>query len=194
MDNKGKLIIVSGPSGSGKGTILKKLFKMDPTLHYSISATTRTPRDGEKNGVEYYFVTADEFEQAVARDDMLEWADYCRNYYGTPLGPVITWTELGENVILEIEVEGAEQVIRRWPAVRSVFIMPPSMEELERRLRSRATESTSDTSMRLHKAELEIEQAEMYEKVIVNDDLDQAVEELYEFIHGDADEKGEKVC
>lgn len=194
MDNKGKLIIVSGPSGSGKGTILKKLFEMDPTLHYSISATTRTPRDGEKNGVEYYFVTADEFEQAVTRDDMLEWADYCRNYYGTPLGPVITWTELGENVILEIEVEGAEQVIRRWPAVRSVFIMPPSMEELERRLRSRATESTSDTSMRLHKAELEIEQAEMYEKVIVNDDLDQAVEELYEFIHGDADEKGEKVC
>lgn len=183
MSKEGKLIIVSGPSGSGKGTILKELFRKDPALRYSISATTRTPREGEENGIDYYFVSAEEFEQAVARDDMLEWADYCRNYYGTPLGPVETWTKCGDNVILEIEVEGAEQVIRKWPKVRSVFIMPPSMEELERRLRKRATESSSDTSMRLHKAELEIEQAEMYEKIIINDHLEKAVDELYNFIH-----------
>lgn len=185
MNKQGKLIILSGPSGSGKGTILKRLFERVPNLQYSISATTRNQRENEENGVDYYFVTPEEFERAVADDRMLEWADYCRNYYGTPIDPVKTWTEEGNDVILEIEVEGADQVVARWPDVYSVFIMPPSLEELERRLKMRATETDTDTAMRLHKAEVEIEQADKYDKIIVNDDLDRAVEELYCFIRSE---------
>ena len=180
--NKGKLFVITGPSGTGKGTVLKRVFADIDNIFYSISATTRSPRPGEEHGREYYFVSKSDFEDMIANNKLLEYAAYSGNYYGTPLQPIQEKTEDGKDVVLEIELQGAIQVRKRCPDAAFIFISPPSMEELERRLRSRATEDEAHIQMRLAKAKEECAAADKFDHIVVNDDLDTAVNELSKVI------------
>lgn len=182
MMSKGNLVILSGPSGTGKGTVLEQVFKILPHLVYSVSATSRDPRDGEQDGVQYHFITREEFETRVQRNEMLEYAEYCNNYYGTPAPFIREQRELGKTVILEIEPCGAMQVMKKCPDAVSIFILPPSMEELERRLTDRGTEPPDVVARRIERARQEIEQAHLYNYQVVNDKLDVAVEEVVNII------------
>ena len=141
MNNKGTLFVITGPSGAGKGTVLKQVMQSLDQLYFSVSATTRAPREGEVDGVHYHFLTKERFEELIANDRFLEYARYAENYYGTPLDPVEEHLEQGHDVILEIELQGALQVKKRLPKAVLVFIAPPSFEELESRLRGRGTEA-----------------------------------------------------
>ncbi|MBQ5813062.1 MAG: guanylate kinase, partial [Clostridia bacterium] len=152
MNKKGSLFIVTGPSGAGKGTVLAGLSRRLSNVFYSVSATTRQPRPGEVDGKNYYFKTKEEFEGMIARGEMLEYAEYVGNYYGTPEGPVNEMLEAGNDVILEIEVQGALIVKNKRPDAILVFITPPSFEILEERLRNRGTEKDEVVKMRLEKA------------------------------------------
>lgn len=174
---KGLLIILSGPSGVGKGTVRAK-FQDDPTLKiaYSISMTSRLPRGQEKDGVDYFFVTREEFEQAIAEGKLLEYAEFVGNYYGTPLEYVQRLRNEGKNVLLEITVEGAVQVQHKCPDALSIFIIPPSMDELERRIRGRKSEPEEIIQQRLAKATKEMQMLNQYKYVICNDDVDLAAE------------------
>lgn len=176
--NKGLLVVISAPSGGGKGTILKELFSRDGNLKLSVSATTRRPRPGEKHGEQYYFISREEFESLIAEGKMLEHAEYVGNYYGTPRGPVEEWTAQGKDVILEIEVQGGAQVKRLMPECVSIFILPPSTKVLEERLRGRGTEQESTVQKRLETARREIPQASEYDYVVYNDRLEDAVEDI----------------
>jgi len=172
--NRGLLIIFSGPSGAGKGTILTQLLdgenKLD-SLRYSVSATTRPPRPGEVDGENYFFITRQVFEEKINSGGMLEWAEYCGNYYGTPADTVEQWRQAGKDVVLEIEVMGARQVMEAVPDAVSIFILPPSLEELERRLSGRGTEPPDMVAGRLAVAKEEMKQANNYGYVVVNDDF-----------------------
>ena len=179
--NKGTLFIVSGPSGCGKGTILAEVLKND-NIYYSISATTRNPRPGETDGVNYHFLTKEKFEELIDGNGMLEYASYCGNYYGTPRKPVEDMLAEGKHVILEIEVQGALKVMEKCPDAVSVFILPPSMKELRRRLNKRGTETDEVIERRLEQAENEIRQADKYDYVMINGDLDDAVRDLMSII------------
>lgn len=176
--NKGRLIIFSAPSGCGKGTMLKEILK-DKNYRCSISATTRDPRENEKHGVNYYFITRDEFEQKISEDAFLEYAEYCKNYYGTLLSEVDDYLEKGVDVILEIEVQGALKVMKKRPDAVSVFIAPPSIEELRRRLKKRGTETDDVIEERVSQAAGEIAQAKNYNYIIVNDVLEDAVDDFF---------------
>ena len=180
--NKGKLFVITGPSGTGKGTVLKRVFADIDNIFYSISATTRSPRPGEEHGREYYFVSKSDFEDMIANNKLLEYAAYSGNYYGTPLQPIQEKTESGKDVVLEIELQGAIQVRKRCPDAAFIFISPPSMEELEQRLRGRATEDEAHIQMRLAKAKEECAAADKFDHIVVNDDLDTAVNELSKVI------------
>lgn len=177
MLNKGTLFIVSGPSGCGKGTILAEILK-DDKMYYSISATTRNPRPGEVDGVNYNFISKENFEELIANDGMLEYASYCDNYYGTPRKPVEDMLNAGKHVILEIEVQGALNVMSKCPEAVSVFILPPSMKELRRRLNKRGTETDEVIEKRLAQAEGEIKQAVKYNYIMINGALEDAVNDL----------------
>lgn len=178
MSKKGLLIVLSGPSGSGKGTVLKEVMQQDDNIFLSVSATTRSPRPGEENGVHYYFLTKEQFEAEIAQDGMLEHATYCENYYGTPKKPVFDRLEQGQNVILEIEVQGAMQVLKEYKDAVSVFIMPPSLAVLRKRLIGRQTEQIEVVEKRLETALGEMKQADKYDYIVVNDALEDAVEEV----------------
>ncbi|MDO5108856.1 MAG: guanylate kinase [Erysipelotrichaceae bacterium] len=170
--SKGLLIVLSGPSGVGKGTVLKEVMKDESLkLAFSISMTTRAKREGEEDGVNYFFVTRDEFEQAVRDGKMLEYAEFVGNYYGTPLEYVEKLRNEGMNVILEIEVQGCMQVREKEPDALTIFIVPPSMEELESRIRGRKTEAEEIIQQRLAKAESEMEMLNKYKYVVCNDDV-----------------------
>ncbi len=170
--SKGLLIVLSGPSGVGKGTVLKEVMKDESLkLAFSISMTTRAKREGEEDGVNYFFVTRDEFEQAVRDGKMLEYAEFVGNYYGTPLEYVEKLRNEGMNVILEIEVQGCMQVREKVPDALTIFIVPPSMEELESRIRGRKTEAEEIIQQRLAKAESEMEMLNKYKYVVCNDDV-----------------------
>ena len=178
---KGVLFVVSGPSGVGKGTINKRLFEQfGDRVAYSVSATTREPREGEVNGREYFFISRQEFEKRVANNEFLEHAEYAGNCYGTPRDYVLSLLQRGVSVILEIDVQGAMQVKRRMPESVSVFILPPSFEELEHRLRGRGTETPEKIERRLAAAKAEMARAPEYDYQIVNDDLDAAYARLRE--------------
>lgn len=179
--SKGSLFIVSGPSGCGKGTILAEILK-DERFYYSISATTRAPRPGEVDGVNYHFLTKEKFEELIANDGMLEYASYCDNYYGTPCKPVEDMLNEGKHVILEIEVQGALNVMKKRPDAVSVFILPPSMKELRRRLNKRGTETEDVIEKRLSRAEREIKMAAQYDYVMINGELELAVNDLLSII------------
>lgn len=182
----GRLYVVSGPSGVGKGTVLARLKSSYPRIWGSVSATTRTPREGERDGIDYFFLDREEFEREVDEGGFLEWAEYAGNLYGTPLERVRERIEQGYDVILEIEVQGALQVKEKMPECRLVFIEPPSFEELENRLRSRGTEDEETITRRLKTAELELEKKMEYDIQLVNDDIDRAVSELASYMGKDA--------
>ncbi len=175
---KGVLLIVSGPSGAGKSTVISRLSQLRTDLRFSVSATTRAPRPGEIDGQDYYFKTQEEFWEMIKLDAFLEHAEYVGNSYGTPAAPVDRDVAEGYSVILDIEVQGAAQVMEKRPDAVSVFLCPPSMEELERRLRGRGTDSEEKIRDRLMAAHREYAQAHKYRYIIINDDADTAVREL----------------
>ncbi|TYQ29682.1 guanylate kinase [Pseudanabaena sp. UWO310] len=177
--SEGKLIVVTGPSGVGKGTLLKKLLeRYADRFHFSISATTRSPRTGEEDGREYFFWSRAEFEQQRDAGGFLEWAEYAGNLYGTPIAPIQRAIAMGQIVLLEIELEGARQVATSFPNAQRIFIAPPSMQVLESRLRDRSTDSDEQIRKRLHHAELEVAAANEFDLTIVNDDLEIALQQL----------------
>lgn len=180
--SKGTLFIVSGPSGCGKGTVLAEILKQD-NVYYSVSATTRAPRPGEVNGVNYHFLSKDEFEKLIENGGMLEYANYCGNYYGTPKKPVEDMLAEGKNVILEIEVQGALKVMEKCPEAVSVFILPPSLKELRRRLHKRGTETEEVIEKRIGEAAGEIRKAVNYDYVMINGELEIAVSDLLSIIN-----------
>lgn len=185
MKKRGLLIIMSGPSGVGKGTIREELMKKDDlNLHYSVSMTTRGMRPGEVNGREYYFVSREEFDQNIKNDNLLEWAEFVGNRYGTPRDKVEQMRNDGKNVMLEIEVNGTAQVLNKVhdEGVISIFIAPPSLEELEKRLRGRGTESDEVIKSRVAKATHEFAFKDQYKYIVVNDDLLKAVDEVRQII------------
>lgn len=174
MNESGLLVILSGPSGTGKGTVLKKVLSSRKNTVLSISATTRKPRAGEKDGVDYYFISKDKFLKTDQNGGMLESAQYCGNFYGTPLAPIKDWTAKGVDVILEIDVQGGFQVKKKKPDAVGIFILPPSMKALEHRLRKRGTEEEQVVQSRLSAARREIPKAANYDYVVVNDDIEEA--------------------
>lgn len=181
--NKGKVIVLSGPSGVGKGTVVKKMIENSDSYALSISATTRSPREGEVDGVNYFFLTVDDFKDRIEKGLILEYAQYCDNYYGTPRSYVEECVNNGKNVILEIEVQGAMNVKRNMPEAVTVFILPPSNDELEKRLRGRGTEQEDVIQQRLATAIGEIEQAEKYDYNVVNNTIEQCVADINEIIN-----------
>lgn len=177
-EKRGRLIVISGPSGAGKSTVVCKAIEGRDDICFSVSATTRKPRPGEIDGREYFFVDLDKFRDMVDNDEFLEHAVYVANSYGTPRAYVEKRLSEGMNVILDIEVQGALQVHEKMPDAVKVFIMPPSMQELERRLRGRGTDSERKIEARLFRAREEYELATFYDYIIVNDDADTAAAEL----------------
>ena len=175
---KGRVIIVSGPSGVGKGTVLRTVMKNHPELQYSISATTRAIRPGEQDGVHYFFVDKPRFEEMIAQGELLEYASYADNYYGTPLAPILAAVDQGVSVILEIEVQGALQVMEKLPEAISVFIGPPSYEELRGRLLGRGDTALEIAEKRLKIATWECEIAKRYQYTIINHTVEQAAADL----------------
>ena len=178
MNNKGTLFVITGPSGAGKGTVLKQVMQSLEQLYFSVSATTRAPREGEVDGVHYHFLTKERFEELIANDRFLEYARYAENYYGTPLDPVEEHLEQGHDVILEIELQGALQVKKVFPELVLVMIVPPSLEELRRRLEGRGSESEETMKIRMDRIAYELAQKDKYDYVIVNDDLETAIKEV----------------
>jgi guanylate kinase len=172
------LIVFTGPSGVGKGTVLKALLARHPELHVSISATTRSPRSGEVDQVHYYFLTRSQFEEMVAQGEFLEWAEFAGNLYGTPRQPVLDRMAKGERVLLEIELEGARQVRKTAPDALQIFMQPPSIEELEARIRKRGQETEEAIARRLARAKVEMDSAHEFDVQIMNDDFEMTVEML----------------
>lgn len=175
---KGILFVVSAPAGCGKDTILEQALSRNINLHYSVSATTRPMRPGETDGVSYHFRTREEFEQMIAQNELLEHTEYCGNYYGTPRKTVEEMLASGKNAVLKIEIEGAANVKKLFPKAVLIFILPPSMQELERRLRGRGTEDEPTIQKRLEQARTELSYAKNYDYAITNGDLEKAVDDL----------------
>lgn len=181
MSQRGVLTIISGFSGAGKGTVVKEMVKRyDYGL--SISATTRAPREGEVDGREYFFKTKEEFEEMIAKNELIEYARYVENYYGTPKDYVMQQLDQGKDVILEIEMQGALHVKEVLPEVNLVFLTPPSAQELEKRLRNRGTETEEVIAKRLSRAKEECAYMPQYDYIVVNDDLEECVEKMHELI------------
>lgn len=178
MAGKGLLFVVSAPAGCGKDTILNELFKRTDTAGYAVSATTRAPREGEVDGVHYRFLAREEFERRIVENEVLEYVEYCGNYYGTLRKSVEELIERGKDAILKIEVEGAMNIKKMFPEACLAFILPPSWETLERRLRDRGTETEEKIIERTKQARTEIGFAGNYDYIIVNDRLDEAVDDL----------------
>ena len=182
MEKKGILIVISGFSGAGKGTLVKALINKYDNYALSISMTTRKPREGEREGVEYFFTDREDFEETIRRNGLIEYAQYCDNYYGTPRDYVEQQMQAGNNVILEIEIQGALKIKEQFPESLLIFVTPPSAEELKHRLVSRGTESEDVIAKRLARAAEESEGIEAYDYIVVNDDLDICVEEVHQLV------------
>ncbi|MFM2063986.1 MAG: hypothetical protein RLZZ507_3657 [Cyanobacteriota bacterium] len=180
----GKLIVLTGPSGVGKGTLMQKLLQLHPELYYSVSVTTRSPRPGEINGKNYYFITRSKFEQLVAQGEFLEWAEFAGNYYGTPRAAVLDHIQSGKLVILEIELEGARQIRASFSKALSIFILPPSFSELEKRIRGRGQDTEEAIARRLKRAQEEINAADEFDIQIVNDDFKTALNQIETVLFG----------
>lgn len=177
----GKLIVISGASGVGKGTVVKAMMAQREDLYFSVSATTRPPRPGEVDGKDYYFVTREEFEKMIARGEMLEYDEHAQNYYGTPKAQIEEKRSRG-HVLLDIEPNGAKNVKKNYPEAVLIFVMPPSVEELERRLRGRNDTPEDQIQLRMERAVWEMEQRVWYDHVVVNDDAQRCAREILEII------------
>ena len=175
---KGKTFIICGPSGVGKGTVVARLLASDPTLYFSVSATTRAPRPGEVDGVHYHFLTMEQFEKWIDEDQFLEHAQFVGNRYGTPRLYVDKAMDQGRDVLLDIEIQGADQVKRKRPETVRIYVAPPSWAELERRLSSRGTDSQEKIQKRLVRAKVEFQTAHTYDYFVINDSVENAVREL----------------
>lgn len=175
---RGKLIVLTGPSGVGKGTLVQILLQRHPEIYLSVSATTRAPRPGETYGEHYYFVSRTDFEKMISDRHLLEWAEFAGNYYGTPRLPVEQQVAEGKTVLLEVELDGANQISTSCPDALRIFILPPSFSALEQRLRDRATDSSSAIDRRLKRAQIEIASAGEFDVQITNDDLETALHQL----------------
>mgnify|MGYP001261927817 CR=1 FL=1 len=192
--DKGILFVLSGPSGVGKGTVRKAIMQEnDLNLHYSISVTTRKPREGEVDGVDYFFKTKQEFQNMIENNELLEWAEYVGNYYGTPIRYVQEMLEKGNDVLLEIEVQGALQVKKRFPQAVFIFLMPPSLDELRNRITNRGTEAQESINDRMTVAKKEIEQMIHYDYIVENDEVDLACERIKSIIRAEHYRK-ERLC
>ncbi len=184
MKKQGILLIISGPSGSGKGTIVEQLCEKE-NFSLSISATTRKPREYEENGVHYFFHTREEFEKMRERMELLEWAEFCGNYYGTPRKYVVEQLMAGRNVILEIEVQGALQVKQIYPDGVLIFMVPPNLEELGRRLTNRGTEDKETINRRMCRALEEMELVNEYDYLVINDTVEQATQDILTIVEAE---------
>ncbi|MDZ8184227.1 MAG: guanylate kinase [Nostoc sp. ChiSLP02] len=182
--NPGRLIVLTGPSGVGKGTLMRSLLQRHPELYFSVSATTRSPRLGEIDGKNYYFISRSKFEQLIGEGEFLEWAEFAGNYYGTPREAVLNQINSGKLVVLEIELEGARQIRASFPTAFSIFILPPSFEELEKRIRSRNQDSEDAIVRRLHRAQEEVKAADEFDIQIVNDDFQTALKDIEAALFG----------
>lgn len=182
MENKGVLVVISGFSGAGKGTVVKGLMNKYDNYSLSISATTRAPREGEEEGNHYFFKSKEEFEKMINEDQLIEYAQYVNNYYGTPKEYVYSQLEAGKDVILEIELQGALKVKEKYPDTLLLFITPPTAEELKRRLVNRGTETKEVIEQRLSRAYEESAFMDRYEKIIINDDLEECIEKIHDTI------------
>lgn len=185
MQKKGILIVVSGFSGAGKGTLMKALLNKYDNYALSISATTRNPREGEVDGREYFFKTVEEFEKMIAKDELIEYAKYVNNYYGTPRAYVEEQLESGKDVILEIEIQGALKVKEKFPETLLLFVTPPNAVILRERLVGRGTETMEVIESRMQRAAQEAEGMENYDYLIINDDLDRCVQEMHQIIEAE---------
>lgn len=186
MNQRGILIVVSGFSGAGKGTLMKELMKRyEETYALSVSATTRNPREGEVDGREYFFKTTEEFEKMIAKEELIEYAKYVDNYYGTPRAYVEEQLQAGKDVILEIEIQGALKVKKKFPETLLLFVTPPSAEELKNRLVKRGTETMDVIESRMRRAREEAEGMDQYDYLVVNDVLEDCVEEVHQIIQGE---------
>ncbi|WP_100011012.1 guanylate kinase [Lentibacillus sediminis] len=185
IDEKGILFVLSGPSGVGKGTVRKALFEQDTDLRYSISMTTRNKRPGETEGIDYFYKSREEFEQLIDQNQLLEYAKYVNNYYGTPRKYVEETLEAGKDVFLEIEVQGALQVRENFPEGVFIFLFPPSLDELKERIVSRGTETSDLVLNRLKEAKKEIDLMDAYDYVVVNDQVDLAVAKIQAIIQSE---------
>jgi len=181
-DRKGCLAVISAPSGTGKGTVINRLLELNPEFVFSVSATTRAPRAGETDGVEYYFITKQRFRDMIDGGEFLEYAEYVGEFYGTPKKPIYDYMEAGRTVLLDIEVQGAKQVMQSQPDAITIFIVPPDMAELENRLRGRGTDSEEKLSARLRIAACELEEQIHYKHVVVNDKVSRAADEILSII------------
>lgn len=182
MKRKGILVVVSGFSGAGKGTLMKQLVRTYDTYALSVSMTTRPPRPGETDGREYFFVSREAFEQKIRENELIEYARYCGNYYGTPREYVERQLLAGKDVILEIEIQGAQKVKEMFPSALLLFVTPPGIKELRRRLSGRGTETEDVIKERLCRAQAEAEGIEAYDYLVINDDLDTCVEQMHGLI------------
>lgn len=180
--SKGILTVISGFSGAGKGTLMKRLTRDYDNYALSVSMTTRAPREGERDGIEYFFVDADAFQERIRQGKMLEYACYCGNYYGTPRDYVQEQLEAGKDVILEIEIQGALQIRKLVPDCLLLFVTPPSAEELKRRLESRGSETPEVIAQRLARAVEESEGIEAYDYIVINDDLEECVRQIHSMV------------
>lgn len=182
MNKKGTLVLFSGPSGVGKDTVLEVVLKKNKDLQKSISLTTREIRENEIDGKDYYFITQDAFDDMIKNNEVLEFAQYGKNFYGTPKAPIDKWLDEGKTIILKIEVQGAKKIKELYPDAVGIFIMPPSMDELEKRLRFRGTESEEDIKRRLDIAKSEIEKSVDYDYLVVNDEIDLASDNVLDIV------------
>lgn len=182
MMQPGILIVLSGPSGTGKGTICRELLRNYPNLHYSISATTRQPREGEIDGINYWFISHEKFRQMINDNEFLEWAEVYGNYYGTPRDYVMDLLNNGKNVILEIDTQGAMQIKNKFPQAVFIYIVPPSLDELANRIHKRGTESIDVIKRRLGCVRSELSYVNNYNYIVVNDEVSKAVEQIQAII------------